>query len=156
MSGSGISWATCKSAPRPRQITMPAPHNSVFLQARCPSCCSTKSQSTESKYQSTEERLCRKTVKLALQYSSVTNQAKLNTATQSRQPFSGLFSKTTLISWHPKSKPFCNLIRQEMTGLQWHQLDHMQTICTSLQTDNHSIFYGLDALPATQSTVSKH
>jgi len=21
---------------------------------------------------------------------------------------------------------------------QWHQLDHMQTICTSLQTDNHN------------------
>ena len=23
-------------------------------------------------------------------------------------------------------------------GMQWHQLDHMQTICTSLQTDNHA------------------
>jgi len=23
-------------------------------------------------------------------------------------------------------------------GWQWHQLDHMQTICTLLQTDNHS------------------
>ena len=30
MSGSGISWAICKSAPRPRQTTMPAPHHSVF------------------------------------------------------------------------------------------------------------------------------
>ena len=30
MSGSGISWTTCKSAPRTRQITMSAPHNSVF------------------------------------------------------------------------------------------------------------------------------
>ena len=28
--GSGISWAICKSAPRCRQITMPAPHHSVF------------------------------------------------------------------------------------------------------------------------------
>jgi len=27
---SGISWAICISAPRPRQITMPAPHHSVF------------------------------------------------------------------------------------------------------------------------------
>jgi len=26
----GISWAVCKSAPRSRQITMPAPHRSVF------------------------------------------------------------------------------------------------------------------------------
>ena len=38
VSGSGISWNICKSAPRSRQITMPAPHHSVFLQARCPSC----------------------------------------------------------------------------------------------------------------------
>ena len=30
VSGSGISWAICKSAPRPRHITMPAPHHSVF------------------------------------------------------------------------------------------------------------------------------
>ena len=27
---SGISWAICKSAPRSRQITTPAPHHSVF------------------------------------------------------------------------------------------------------------------------------
>ena len=25
-----------------------------------------------------------------------------------------------------------------MTGWQWHQLDHMQIICTLLQTDNHA------------------
>ena len=25
-----------------------------------------------------------------------------------------------------------------MTGWQWHQLNHMQIICTSLQTDNYS------------------
>ena len=30
MSGSGISWAVCKSAPCSRQITTPAPHHSVF------------------------------------------------------------------------------------------------------------------------------
>ena len=30
VSGSGISWAICKSAPRSRQITMPAPHHWVF------------------------------------------------------------------------------------------------------------------------------
>ena len=33
----------CKSAPRSRQITMPAPHHSVFLQAGCPSCRPTNS-----------------------------------------------------------------------------------------------------------------
>jgi len=25
-----------------------------------------------------------------------------------------------------------------MIGWQWHQLDHMQIICTSFQTDNHA------------------
>ena len=30
VSGSGISWAIRKSAPRSRQITKPAPHHSVF------------------------------------------------------------------------------------------------------------------------------
>jgi len=30
VSGSGISWAICKSAPRFRQTTTPAPHRSVF------------------------------------------------------------------------------------------------------------------------------
>jgi len=30
VSGRGICWAICKSAPRRRQITMPAPHHSVF------------------------------------------------------------------------------------------------------------------------------
>ena len=43
VSGSGIRWAVCKSAPHSRQITMPAPHHSVFLQARCPSCRTTNS-----------------------------------------------------------------------------------------------------------------
>jgi len=42
VSGSGISWAICKSAPRSRQITTPAPHK-FFLQAGCPSCRPTNS-----------------------------------------------------------------------------------------------------------------
>jgi len=29
-------------------------------------------------------------------------------------------------------------MKQEMMGWQWHQLDHMQMICSSLQTDNHA------------------
>ena len=50
VSGSGISWAICKSAPCSRQTTMPAPHHSVFLQAGCPSCRPTNSvKSTEGK-----------------------------------------------------------------------------------------------------------
>jgi len=45
--------------------------------------------------------------------------------------------------------------------MQQHQLDHMQTICTSLQKDNHTNtaspnFYRPDALTDAQPTVSKH
>jgi len=43
VSGSGISWAIWKSPSRSRQITMPVPHHSSFLQAGCPSCCPTNS-----------------------------------------------------------------------------------------------------------------
>jgi len=43
--------------------------------------------------------------------------------------------------------------------MQWHQLDHMQTIYTSLQTDNHtktSVDFDMPyAFPGTQPTVSK-
>ena len=43
VSGSGISWAICKSASCCRQITMPVSHHSSFLQAGCPSCRPTNS-----------------------------------------------------------------------------------------------------------------
>ena len=52
--------------------------------------------------------------------------------------FNGIFSRTTWLSWHQKGKQFWILLQQETTGWRWHQLDHMQIICTSLQTDNHS------------------
>ena len=42
MSGSGISWAICKSAPRSRQVTRPVLHH-CFLQAGCPACRPTNS-----------------------------------------------------------------------------------------------------------------
>jgi len=47
---------------------------------------------------------------------------------------------------------------REMMGMQWRQLDHMQTVCTSLQTDNHTNtsslhFYRPDALPDAQPTM---
>jgi len=53
-------------------------------------------------------------------------------------------------------------MKQETMGWQWHQLDHIQIICTSLQTDNHAstsslnFFYRLDALSDAKPTVSKH
>jgi len=67
----------------------------------------------------------------------------------------------TWVSWHQKGKPFWILLEQERMGWQWYQLDHVQIICTSLQSDNHSStppfsFYRPDTLPATQPTASKH
>jgi len=52
-------------------------------------------------------------------------------------------------------------MKQEMTGWKWYQLDHMQIICTSLQTDNHAStsplsFYMPDAFLAAQPTATKH
>ena len=61
-------------------------------------------------------------------------------------PFNGLFSRTTYwVSQHQKGKPSWVLVKQEMMGWQWHQLDHMQIICTSLQTTtppHNSVFTG--------------
>jgi len=74
--------------------------------------------------------------------------------------FNGLFSRTTWVSQHLKGKPFWILLEGEMMGWQWHQLDHMQIICTLLQPDNYAStsplsFYRLDTLPDAQPTVSK-
>jgi len=52
--------------------------------------------------------------------------------------FNGLFSRTTWVSRHQKGKPFWILLKQEMMGWKWHQLDHMQIICTTLQTCNQT------------------
>jgi len=77
------------------------------------------------------------------------------------EAFIGLFSGTSWVSRHQKGKPFWILMKQEMIGWHWHQLDHMQIICTLLQTDNHArtsplSFYMPDALPAAQSTASNY
>jgi len=58
-------------------------------------------------------------------------------------PFSDLFSRTTWLSRYQKGKTSMDLKLNQarhdgVWGWQWHQLDHMQTICTSLQTDNLS------------------
>jgi len=78
-----------------------------------------------------------------------------------RRQFNGLFSGTTWVSQYQKGLTNLVLMKQEMMGWQWHQLDHMQIICTSLQTDNHAstsslIFYRPDALHDAHPTVSKH
>jgi len=60
-----------------------------------------------------------------------------------------------------KVKPIWILMTEEMMGWQWHQLDHMQITCTSLQNDNHASTSPLflcrpDALPDAEPTASKH
>jgi len=79
-------------------------------------------------------------------------------------PFYGLFSRTTWVSRYQNGKTILDLNEARdygVLGWQWHQLDHMQTMCTLLQTDNHiSIsslkFYRPDALSDVQSTTSKY
>jgi len=76
-------------------------------------------------------------------------------------PFNGLFSKRTWVSRHQKGKPFWILLEQEMMGWHRYQLDHMQIICTSLQTHYHNrtsslSLYRPDDLPAAQPTVSEY
>ena len=71
------------------------------------------------------------------------------------------FFQKNLVCRRQQGKPFWILLEWEMMGWQWHQLDHMQIICTLLQTDNHAStsplnFYRLDALPAAQPTASKN
>jgi len=66
----------------------------------------------------------------------------------------GLYSRTTWISQYQKGKTSLDLNEARddgVLGMQWHQLDHTQTICTLLQTDIHNNtsslnFYRLDAL----------
>jgi len=78
-------------------------------------------------------------------------QNKINVATTTQQqPFYGFFSRTTWINRYQKG--FWILMKQEMMGWQRHKLDHMQIMCTLLQTDNHAstsslTFYGSHALP---------
>ena len=79
-------------------------------------------------------------------------------------PFKGLFYRMTCVSRYQKGKTSLDLNEARddgVLGWQWHQLDHMQTISTLLQTHNHTNtssldFYRPDALPDAQPTVSKH
>jgi len=71
-----------------------------------------------------------------------------------------LFVRDYQVSQYQKYETNVDFTKTRDSEWQWHQLGHMQ-ICTSLQTDNHtsthhSVFYRLDALPATRPTASKH
>ena len=95
---------------------------------------------------------------------AVNGESSLITTTTTLHPFNNVFSRTTWVSRYQKGKTSLDLNEARdygVFGWQWHQLDHMQTTCTLLQTDNHTStsspsFYRLDALPDAQPTVSRH
>ena len=79
-------------------------------------------------------------------------------------PFNGLFSRTNWVSRYQKDKTSLDLNETRddgvwgCSGISW---TIMQTICTLLQTDNHTntsslSFYRPDALPDAQPTASRH
>jgi len=75
--------------------------------------------------------------------------------------FNGLYSRTTWLNRYQKSEIGLDLNEARDDGVwgwQWHQLDHMKTICTSLQTGNHTSTSSLKFLQAVcaKPTVSKY
>jgi len=74
-------------------------------------------------------------------------------------PFNGPFSRTIRVGQYQKGKTNLGFTEARDSEWQWHQLGHMQ-VYTLLQTDDHanttSVFYRPDALPAAQTTASKH
>jgi len=65
---------------------------------------------------------------------------QIQNATQFKllHPFNSLFSRTTWVSRYQKGRTILDFNEARDDGWQWHQLDHMQIICTLLQTDNHT------------------
>ena len=113
VSGSGISWAICKCAPRSRQITTPVSHHSVFYRPDA----LPAAEPTASKH-----------------WHSVPYMGRTNSNTH---PFNGPLSGTTRVSQYQKGKTNLDFSEARDSEWQWQRLDHMQ-VCTSLQTDNHA------------------
>ena len=63
-------------------------------------------------------------------------------------PFNGPLFGTTRVSRYQKGKTNLDFTEARNSEWQWHQLDHMQTICTLLQTDNHTNTSPLNFLQA--------
>ena len=54
-------------------------------------------------------------------------------------PFNGPFSGTTQVSRYQKGKTNLDFSEARDSEWQWHQLGHHMQVCTSLQTDNHTM-----------------
>ena len=184
VSSSGISWVICKSAPRSRHITTPAPHHSFFIGRMTFLSPNQQCQSTEginllNIHIFTTQSSCvtglpppshadRVSQFGRVRPSSMKTKIKRDTIPNTQlpllHPFNGLFCRTTWVSRYQKGKTSLDLNEARddgVLGRQWHQLDHMQATCTSLQTDGHNNtsslnFYRPDALPDGKPTVSEH
>jgi len=138
VSGSGISWAKCKSAPRSRQITMPTSHHSVFYRPDA----LPAAQPTASKHCWTP--LLYKLLAYLLTH-----------------PFNGPLSRTTQVSRYQISQTNLDFTEARDSEWQWHQLGHIfksapHSRQTTMPTPHQSVFYRLDALSTAQPTASKH
>jgi len=70
------------------------------------------------------------------------SQQNSNTTTTTTPFNDGLSSWTTWVSRYQKGKTSLDLSEARddgVLGWQWHQLDGMQTICTSLLTDSNDV-----------------
>ena len=143
MSGSGISWAICKSAPRPTQITTLAPHHSVFYRLDAPPV----AQPTVSKHW-----------RHSLEIYTVKINSKLHTHTHTHthNHFTALWtlSRTTQVSWYQKLHFAIFWIfwcKMKITGRHTNNTDGL---CHPIQTNwcphlCHPTIFMLDALPGT-------
>jgi len=147
VSGSGISWAICKSAPSSRQITMPAPHHLVFYRPDA----LPAAQPTVSKHW--RHMHWRHKVSLVSWLITII--------------FHGTYTRLTALflglpGWAGtrKVKPIWTLLKQETvsgSGISWaicKSAPHSRQI--TMPAPHRSVFYRPDALPAAQPTVSKH
>ena len=81
--------------------------------------------------------------------------------TTTLQSFYDPFSGTTWVSRYQKDKPFWILLKQRWwggIGISW-TVCKLFALCSrqiTMPAPHHSDFYGLDALPDTQPTASKH
>ena len=144
VSGSGISWAICKSAPRSRQITTPAPHHSKsFLLAGCPSRCPTNSVKALKAAVCSKQVYCKTHMTSAHVYTgkqahNITDEEQFIQQTHTHtHPFNGSFSGTTQVIRYQKGKTNLDFTEARDSEWQRHQLGNMQ-VCTLLQTGNHA------------------
>jgi len=145
------------------EIGLPALSSKLYLQWPLWSAAGTYASDKWQGYPCGPSRLANTTTKCSETRTKITScmqtvkKITISTATATTT----LLSRTNWVSRHQKGKPLWILLKQEMMGWQWHQLDQMQIICTWFHTDNHAStltlsFYRPDALPATWPIASKH